>query len=455
MLERHRGTASFSNGSSASGSDLSPSPSSDSSEVPAPSSEDSSAREEVDVFITLRIKYSASNWNSSIFRDSVQKAIEHVYSEEADVFVGDHFRFDVEARNCEEVEDVDLEQCAGYDCSVCTVGAADGERSWQESFTADHTVVFMIFVSLSATLGIVNGTLLHYCLHSHLDQGKKKKNVRQIAVAAKSGAMDNMDGNLQSAKKGKAKVHPEPDVEQEAGDDIRKAASTILHKHDSANAAHKEEINNRRQSSSARVETRLLARKHQLEMKLKRSKVLNDIPIFQGLDSSAMQEIVRSMKLETFEEGEELIREGDYADSFFIILSGSLGVYKTNTVNGEQSQINTLGVLKYLGEAALVEGDHVRTATVVAETKVELFMLSRRKYTKLKQKGVLATSLDEQFASDQSNYEKKDRLRMAEIPPGPSDAISDALQSASKDAEEDGDILDIMDSDEDEEFKLL
>lgn len=75
--------------------------------------------------------------------------------------------------------------------------------------------------------------------------------------------------------------------------------------------------------------------------------------------------------------GEQIIKEGEFGDTLFIMLRGSVRILKTTL----QDEPYTVVILKekenvYFGELALVDNDR-RSATVVAETDCELLCLKR------------------------------------------------------------------------------
>ena len=93
-----------------------------------------------------------------------------------------------------------------------------------------------------------------------------------------------------------------------------------------------------------------------------------------------MQEDVRKLVAESFEPvsfpfGAVIVREGDEADAFYVLLSGSARAVKTGDA-GEDVPFNVLGAGDAFGEVALIEGG-TRTATVRASSEVEVLRLDR------------------------------------------------------------------------------
>lgn len=105
-------------------------------------------------------------------------------------------------------------------------------------------------------------------------------------------------------------------------------------------------------------------------------KIIALSPLFGRLNKSDRQEILDAFALESFKEGDVVIKEGEKGDSLYIIKSGHVEV---STVAGDGKRL-VLGRLKegdFFGEVALLTGKP-RTATVTALTPVELMELSSK-----------------------------------------------------------------------------
>jgi len=86
----------------------------------------------------------------------------------------------------------------------------------------------------------------------------------------------------------------------------------------------------------------------------------------------AMTKVFHYLK---YEPGENVIKEGDRGLTFYIIISGSCVVHKENI-----GVVATIGKGQSFGEIALTEGKDLRTATVQAQSKVELLRLHKGDY---------------------------------------------------------------------------
>ena len=105
---------------------------------------------------------------------------------------------------------------------------------------------------------------------------------------------------------------------------------------------------------------KLDALKHRIE-------IISDLGIFYGASQRALEALADSAQERPFKKGEEIVREGEDAREFFVILTGELEVRSSGEVSSESVVVNRLGRHDYFGEIGLIERIP-RTATVVAVT---------------------------------------------------------------------------------------
>lgn len=106
-----------------------------------------------------------------------------------------------------------------------------------------------------------------------------------------------------------------------------------------------------------------------------RARLLAGVPFFAGLDPADLALIAAAAREETFAPGATIFREGDPADRLYIIVAGTVEVWKDY---GEEQRdlLATHGVGHLFGEMAVVD-DLPRSATVVAHDAVRLLSVSR------------------------------------------------------------------------------
>ena len=118
---------------------------------------------------------------------------------------------------------------------------------------------------------------------------------------------------------------------------------------------------------------RLNAIDRMTEVPVERLELLSANPIFAPLPESTLEQLADGLEEVTAPAGEEILRQGDRGDRFYLVKDGALDVY----VDGELVQ--SLGSGDSFGEIALLR-DVPRTATVRARTKVMLYALDRRHF---------------------------------------------------------------------------
>lgn len=82
-----------------------------------------------------------------------------------------------------------------------------------------------------------------------------------------------------------------------------------------------------------------------------------------------------------FARGKLIIREGEYGDELYIVLSGKIEIVK-KTMQNEKYTVTTLDAVLggvYVGELALIDND-MRSATVIAKTDCICLAISRKDF---------------------------------------------------------------------------
>jgi serine phosphatase RsbU (regulator of sigma subunit) len=98
--------------------------------------------------------------------------------------------------------------------------------------------------------------------------------------------------------------------------------------------------------------------------------VLHRVPLFSNLDLNSLEGITPLFEEETYAENQNILREGEFGDSMYIIANGKVNVTKFN-FEGKEIFISKLGAGTYFGEMALID-NQPRSANVntCEETKV-------------------------------------------------------------------------------------
>lgn len=103
--------------------------------------------------------------------------------------------------------------------------------------------------------------------------------------------------------------------------------------------------------------------------------LLKQTPLFSEMNEADLEELIPSTRLEIYEPGRVIIREGRVGAAFFLIVSGSVEVIKA-LGTPEEKVINKLGAGDFFGEIANMKHT-TRVATVRAITETRCLMIQR------------------------------------------------------------------------------
>jgi CRP/FNR family transcriptional regulator, cyclic AMP receptor protein len=104
--------------------------------------------------------------------------------------------------------------------------------------------------------------------------------------------------------------------------------------------------------------------------------LLGAVPLFSSTPKKQLRTIAQEFKSRKVPEGKQLAEQGEYGREFYLVVSGSARC----EVDGRE--IRTFGPGSFFGELALIAGGP-RSATIIAETPMELLVLDRGDFTVL------------------------------------------------------------------------
>jgi cAMP-dependent protein kinase regulator len=111
---------------------------------------------------------------------------------------------------------------------------------------------------------------------------------------------------------------------------------------------------------------------------------LKKVRILETLDDYERMTIADALESATYHKGQTIVKQGEYGDSFYIIVEGTVEVYKENE-KGERINLGRLSEGDYFGEIALLL-NQPRAATVVVPDdceQVKVVKLDRRSFKNL------------------------------------------------------------------------
>lgn len=101
--------------------------------------------------------------------------------------------------------------------------------------------------------------------------------------------------------------------------------------------------------------------------------LLRSLALFRPLPPATLDQLASALIAVSATDGDEIIRQGDGGDRFYVIAKGEV------EVTSDGRHVSTLGKGDYFGEIALLR-DVPRTATVTAKGDVELYALERDEF---------------------------------------------------------------------------
>ncbi len=101
-------------------------------------------------------------------------------------------------------------------------------------------------------------------------------------------------------------------------------------------------------------------------------------PLFEVLNDTEREALIKEMELETHEEGSIIISEGSTGASMYVISSGEVKVYTRGAGNSGSLYLAKLGEGDFFGEVSVLSGKP-RTATITASRPTELLRLDKEK----------------------------------------------------------------------------
>lgn len=105
--------------------------------------------------------------------------------------------------------------------------------------------------------------------------------------------------------------------------------------------------------------------------------------LLQGLPEENVRRVIGAARVRKYSKNETLFHEGDPGRSVHLITKGRLAV-RVTTPLGETATIDVLGAGDVVGELALLGGDQLRAANVVALEAVETLMLDQDVFAELR-----------------------------------------------------------------------
>jgi anion transporter len=112
------------------------------------------------------------------------------------------------------------------------------------------------------------------------------------------------------------------------------------------------------------------------------ARLLRKIELFGGLDRIVLAKLAAHLHPLAFPSSSIIFRQGDAGDAFYIVATGSVGVYVSDRSSGAETRVRVLQAGEPFGEMALLS-NIPRTASIKAETNCEVLRLERSSFLDL------------------------------------------------------------------------
>ena len=108
---------------------------------------------------------------------------------------------------------------------------------------------------------------------------------------------------------------------------------------------------------------------------------LRNVPIFNEISDQELEKIAALGIRKKYKKGSIILLEEETGAALFVIVSGKVKIVRMDD-DGREVILSILGESDFFGEMAILDG-LTRSATVVATSKSELFMIHRKDFLKL------------------------------------------------------------------------
>ncbi len=134
---------------------------------------------------------------------------------------------------------------------------------------------------------------------------------------------------------------------------------------------------------------------------------LRKVSFYEALTPGELEELGRGFEKHPMTKGETLITQGKAGGVFYILASGSVGVYQAGKLL--DTKIATIGPGSFFGEMALLNDDP-RSANVVCEENGIVFTLTQETFQKVILRNPKIAALVRQTAGERKSVNREAEL---------------------------------------------
>jgi len=110
--------------------------------------------------------------------------------------------------------------------------------------------------------------------------------------------------------------------------------------------------------------------------------LLAKVSILENLDAWERLTVADALEAVSYEDGKDVVKQGEHGDDFFIVVSGNATVTQSRQEGGASEEVGQLGPSDYFGEIALML-DRPRAATVTASGQLKCVKLDRARFERV------------------------------------------------------------------------
>lgn len=114
--------------------------------------------------------------------------------------------------------------------------------------------------------------------------------------------------------------------------------------------------------------------------------LLQEIKLFKAFSEAELKELLSLGKATAAESFENIVIEGEMSWGLYLILGGTVGVFKASQIGNTIYDVGQLEKGSFFGEMSLID-DQPRSATVRAVTPCQLFFLSKEAFQRFLSNG--------------------------------------------------------------------
>lgn len=114
--------------------------------------------------------------------------------------------------------------------------------------------------------------------------------------------------------------------------------------------------------------------------------LLKEVSLLRKFTPDELQLLIQVGMIMTYEAHTNIVIEGELTWGIYLILEGSVGIYKMNKMNAQQCDVGQLHAGTFFGEMSLID-ESPRTATVQTLNDTTVFYISKQSFNQFLDQG--------------------------------------------------------------------